>query len=353
MKTIKILMTFVAFALLFVACNKEILNESIPNVLAKKGSDPAYIIKWYGESDKAVAVEHLVAEPNDTRKNASGPKITSNAHSADFPGIYFIWDAKQKDPGYLKVAAWLLELNPTFTITTKESSNYYDFLIQVQPGQQMTEDDCYVFFIHKNVKNINMVFIPEYTLPTPQDPCAGLEGEALCECLDIQLGLVPLFGDEYWAIVYQKEELGCDEPGVLAGVTIYYTACQLYNDIMWGADGWGLPAGPYSGGRYVPQGSPLWNEIHQTGLAHRDALQDWWGIPRGDQMVRYIPIGTDIDEATIEFYRYWGDRVLEAILPVLFEFGIFFDAYLDEYDVKGFLDRNGLDPNNLWRPDIL
>ena len=41
-------------------------------------------IVWNGADDKAVALE-IGAAANDTRKNASGPKISSNAHNADFP----------------------------------------------------------------------------------------------------------------------------------------------------------------------------------------------------------------------------------------------------------------------------
>jgi len=115
---------------------------------------------WNGDSDKAVAV-NIAAEENNTRHDASGIKIASNAHSADFPGIYFIWDSKQKDNGYLKVAAYVFAKYESFTLTAKEADIYWDFLITLQEGQQMTEDGCYVFFIPKanGNKNVNMVFI--------------------------------------------------------------------------------------------------------------------------------------------------------------------------------------------------
>ena len=138
-------------------------------------------LKWNGDSDKAVKVD-IVAVQNTTRKNASGDKITSNSHSKDFPGIYFIWDSKQKDSGYLKVEDWMFNgVEGTnfggfeyFTLTSKESSTYWDFKIALQPGQKETADNCFVFYIPKvyNNKNINMVFFDEngYALnPTP-DP---------------------------------------------------------------------------------------------------------------------------------------------------------------------------------------
>ena len=165
-----------ALAFIFSACSdyldKEPGNES--NGAISKAS--ASTIVWNGASDKAVAV-NVEALLNTTRKNASGAKITSNAHSADFPGIYFIWDTKQKDPGYLKVAAWVFDEYLGFTLTSKESNTYWDFPIHLEAGQNMTDDGCYVFFIPKVVEkdakgkffNINMVFIGEFLKKVPKE----------------------------------------------------------------------------------------------------------------------------------------------------------------------------------------
>jgi hypothetical protein len=140
-------------ALIFTSCKKEDDADRGPSKAFRK-------ITW-NSADKNVAAE-IGFLPSD-RTNASGPKITSNAHCADFPGIYFIWDSKQKDNGYLKVAAEVFSLYQSFTLTSKESNKYFDFLIAVQPGQEKTTDDCYVFYIPKvyNNKNINMVFVSE------------------------------------------------------------------------------------------------------------------------------------------------------------------------------------------------
>ncbi len=121
------------------------------------------IIVWNGQVDKDVAAQNVPFYQNDTRKNASGAKITSNAHSADFPGIYFIWDSKQKDNGYLKVDADIFDTYSFFILTAKESNTYWDFVIMPQPDQLQTDDGCYVFYIRKvyNNKNINMVFVAE------------------------------------------------------------------------------------------------------------------------------------------------------------------------------------------------
>lgn len=131
--------------------------------LALCAANAAGTIKWNGEPDKAVAVNVDVVQ-NDTRKNSSGTKISSNALSTEFPGIYFIWDSKQKDNGYLKVDASVLYQYEYFVLTAKEANLFWDFKIEPQAGQMLTEDGCYVFFIPKasGNKNINSVFIDEW-----------------------------------------------------------------------------------------------------------------------------------------------------------------------------------------------
>ena len=104
-----------------------------------------------------------------SRKNASGAKITSNAHSKDFPGIVFIWGenfkaGQQKDNGWLKVHETVFQAYVCFVLTAKVSNLYYDHLIMPYPGQIKNEEGCYLFKINKEDKNgkdhnINMVFI--------------------------------------------------------------------------------------------------------------------------------------------------------------------------------------------------
>jgi len=163
MRTIKILMTFVAFALVFAACDKHFTNELDGGDLlgSKKGTSNGIV---WNDSDRDNVVETVVGVRNTRRTNASGTKITSNAHSDRFPGIFFIWDWKQTHGlGYLKVKAWVFDQYEYFMITTKESNLYWDFKI-VNPNDptKLTEDDCYVFHIDRNWKNVNMVFVPEF-----------------------------------------------------------------------------------------------------------------------------------------------------------------------------------------------
>jgi len=163
----KLFVSTMVLMFIFSSCSKNLIDIDQVNANDEAGLTTR-AVTWNGASDIAVAV-NIGADQNDTRKNASGPKITSNAHSADFPGIYFIWDSKQKDNGYLKVAASVFDVYESFILTSKESNTYWDFPIALQGEQEMTNDGCYVFFIPKaqNNKNINMVFVGEFILKPP------------------------------------------------------------------------------------------------------------------------------------------------------------------------------------------
>jgi len=146
------------------------------------------------------------------RGNAAGDKISSNAHSADYLGLYFYWDDKQKDDGVLLVNENVFEYfkdNYTvtlpnvdkkqaansitfakgehgFVLTAKNSNNYWGFKISKKTGQIIDTINgvkIYAYAIPKrfqfindkgkndkeDLKNINMVFIdgqfkPAYVL---------------------------------------------------------------------------------------------------------------------------------------------------------------------------------------------
>jgi len=151
------------FSLVFFGCPE--LTDSPPKASPK-------IISAITELDKTFAVE-ITAVENSERGNASGPKITSGSYSNEFPGIYFIWDSKQENSGYLKVDVAVYDSYENFFITTKEGSDYWDFFIVTQEGQQATEDGCYIFYLPhaSDNKDINMVFISEYKLK--EDPPDG------------------------------------------------------------------------------------------------------------------------------------------------------------------------------------
>jgi len=131
------------------------------------------------------------------RGNAAGDKITSNAHSADWEGVYFYWDDKQKEDGVLLVCDWVFDLfaapythagsgitfdcnDPGFVLTAKNSNNYWGYKISRGEGDPIDIVDgvkIWAFAIPKqnqdqtignngklqtvkeDLKNINMVFI--------------------------------------------------------------------------------------------------------------------------------------------------------------------------------------------------
>ena len=171
---------FFAFLLVFTLA----MAVSIPafGAPAPVPGDP----KWDAKYSKAVKDNDLALAPslgpaasipNNPRDNASGDKIPSNAHSADVPGIYFYWDDKQKDSGVLLVKPEVFDLfvNAQFTLTAKNSNNYWGYTIKKDPAHLI--DGVYVYGIPKQIqyvsvdnkgkekketedlKNINMVFI--------------------------------------------------------------------------------------------------------------------------------------------------------------------------------------------------
>jgi len=171
-----------ALGLVLAGCSNPVANTNLTR--ATTAND----IQWLGTPDINAAKGVSVPAIPSLRTNASGPKIPSNAHSADFPGIYFYWDSKQStDTCYLKVEPWVFQKYVYFILTTKQSNVYTDFTIMLNPGQKAsTADGCYVFPIAATPKNINMVFVPEFkeykapdeppyvwTDPIPQQPIDG------------------------------------------------------------------------------------------------------------------------------------------------------------------------------------
>ena len=152
--------------------------DPLANLARKADTGPIF---WLGQSDydAAARIDPYVS----ARTNASGPKIPSNAHSNDFPGVYFHWDSKQKDGGYLKVEAKVFDEYLGFVLTKKVSNTYWDYPIAIQEGQEPNpQDNCYVFEVPKGKAkkfvgtgkddtilldmpdnhNINMVFISDW-----------------------------------------------------------------------------------------------------------------------------------------------------------------------------------------------
>jgi len=139
--------------------------------------EPGWDVKYKAAKVIAPSLGPAADIPNNPRDNASGDKITSNAHSADYPGLYFYWDDKQKDNGVLLVSDWVFDLfaKGEFILTAKNSNNYWGYTITPDDGQLI--DGVYAYGINKQIKynevdnkgkvsakvddlkNINMVFI--------------------------------------------------------------------------------------------------------------------------------------------------------------------------------------------------
>ena len=152
------LLVLTAIGLMLVACMNPINNLGGGVKTTGSGNNGGPVV--LNETDK-IAVAIIVPTVSG-RTNASGKDISSNAQGAAVPGMYFFWDPKQKDNGYLKVEATMFLKYDSFVLTTKEANKYWDFLIKLQDNQAKTDDGYYVFYIPKQEKNINGVWISDY-----------------------------------------------------------------------------------------------------------------------------------------------------------------------------------------------
>lgn len=371
---------------------------AVAPAFAAKTPDP---IACGGKLDKTISV-NITEKKNDTRKNASGAKITSNAHSADFPGIYFIWDSKQKDNGYLLVESYVFNDYESFILTSKESNTYWDFQIKPQDGQKKTAEGCYVFYVPKvyNNKNINMVFVGDYINKEKEvDPTVvnlgfigyykygdsvlttsfywqslkkgdcidwdavdeayakwmsdgGLEPERITwqtsgyasytfpdkskKCFeDFNKGQVEGYYKEYYL-----------DPGyilVTDDIIAYYAICQLWNDLVWGSDGYGLYKDNVG---HTPLTQEQKDLLMPVGIEHRTALMNYWKTD--DYNVRYVPFG-NVNEDGLKFaYDDWAKYILNtandgvSLQSILDDLNIDVNEFIKNYDTEGFLTRNGL-----------
>lgn len=129
--------------------------------------------KQSNAKDKMVPSTALKPVPSN-KNDASGDKITSNAHSGDYPGIYFYWNEKQKEDGILKVDPDVFKWfeDGKFYITAKNSNAYWDYWILQEEGiptdggYLLYQIPRYFMLLDKNnkitndeLKNINMIFI--------------------------------------------------------------------------------------------------------------------------------------------------------------------------------------------------
>ena len=113
-----------ALGLVLAGCSNANLLPDFEGMARKAKTDEIRL----DDDQKALAAEVFPFE--SPRTNASGPKIPSNAHSTDFPGLYFYWADKQKaEECYLLVEVEKFEHYEGFVLTKKVSNTYWDYAI--------------------------------------------------------------------------------------------------------------------------------------------------------------------------------------------------------------------------------
>jgi len=142
----------------------------------------------------------------------------------------------------------------------------------------------------------------------------------------------------------------------------YYAICQLWNDLMWGYDGYGLSGEVYSFARFDEEngtsirGNDSWpgpledaTGMFVVGATHRAELMRWHET--ADPNVRYVPFGNPLSDNGFEWkWDEWADYILyeyvdgESLQSVCSYFGIDVEGFIASYDTAGFLTRN-----NLWK----
>jgi hypothetical protein len=167
----KSLATIVMFVLV-VSCFATVLQTINANPTPVAGN-PSPKMDWKPEYVKLAAT---ITPYDYDRGNAAGDKIPSNAHSADYAGIYFYWNDKQRDDGVLLVDPVVFKLfdGETFTVTAKTSNCYWGHKLSATDEFAYDEaSGLYIYNVFKNcmyadkkgnlvkddMKNINMIFI--------------------------------------------------------------------------------------------------------------------------------------------------------------------------------------------------
>ena len=284
---------------------------------AAQGAPAPGDVTWNGAADKAVAVG-VDATQNTTRKDASGPKIASNAHSADFPGIYFVWDSKQKDSGYLKVSGSVFQQYDSFTLTAKESSTYWDFVIAPQPDQATTDDGSYVFYIPKAAsnKNINMVFVGgwvEKTAPPAEDSN------------EVNVGFIGCYvnGGTVMTTSFYWQNLAKDGDQIdWAAVDAAYAQWEAQGGLARNTDGW-LSSGPAS--KHFAENEPL--SYGDLGAGQLESYYNTW----------YLDPGCDTS-VVVSYDRYrayvqlWNDLYLDPTVSAADKAILHDDGGIDHYN---------------------
>jgi hypothetical protein len=123
------------------------------------------VIDW---DPKYANPNSLTETYTSSRHDASGPKITSNSHSPDFPGMYFRWIDNIKGVLLVYPDVFGLYEDEKFTVTIKVGGDYLAFDITKDPDFIKDGDELYAFGFPNKVnyngvevelKDIEMIFV--------------------------------------------------------------------------------------------------------------------------------------------------------------------------------------------------
>ena len=258
--------------------------------------------------------------------------ITSNSHYNDYAdmGFWFIWaddleiDAKQKENCYAVIEGKYFDLYDSLTIVVKSSSMY-----------------AYATFTEAGTYRIDKYFEKNEDKVMDAEKAAKEAEKALKETekdkdknkeKEVEYHNINWIG---FALGNPKDP-GFDNDPDIKKLRDYYAICQIWNDLVWGYDYDIKPGGLEL---FYPEFNVTQEQkdaMMPIGIAHREALQAFWGIE--EMNVRYLPVSS----GNYDFYEIWGDKIRESMEEVCAFFKIDIDAFIEAYDVDGFLTENGL-----------
>ena len=143
-------------------------------------------------------------------------------------------------------------------------------------------------------------------------------------------------GDGRYVLIFWY---GDNTPPVTPGtqdIIDYYAICQLWNDLVWGNDGYGLT-------QNYNISQEIRDNMMPVGIDHRTALMAYWNT---DNMnVRYLPFSPE----SADFCKQWSSYIRYtavngvSLQSVCDSLGINIDDFIASYDWQAFVARNGLE----------
>ena len=129
-----------------------------------------------------------------------------------------------------------------------------------------------------------------------------------------------------------------DVPATTQDIIDYYAICQIWNDLVWGNDGYGLTTDYHS-----QLSQDTIDKMMPVGIAHREKLMAYWNTT--DMNVRYLPFSPESADFCQEWSAIIRYREVDGVSlqSVCDELGIDIDAFIAQYDWPAFVARNNLE----------